>query len=74
MHEVKTEPSEVASIFSISLDQLTDDSLEKQELRNIYGHAVEVPYFAFNGHKVWGATAMILSEFKQVLKQAQIGL
>lgn len=29
---------------------------------------VEVPTIEFNGYKVWGATAMILSEFRQLLK------
>ncbi len=37
---------------------------EKRELR---GFEVEIPYFLLDGKKVWGATAMILSEFKQVL-------
>jgi hypothetical protein len=28
-----------------------------------------VPAFLLNGHIVWGATAMILSEIKDLLKQ-----
>ena len=29
---------------------------------------VEVPAFQLNGHMVWGATAMMLSELKDLLK------
>jgi hypothetical protein len=29
-----------------------------------------VPYFAFDGEKVWGATAMILAEFLAVTRVA----
>ena len=29
----------------------------------------EVPAFKLNGHVVWGATAMMLSEIKDLLKQ-----
>ena len=30
--------------------------------------SVTVPYFDLNGETVWGATSMILSEFKFILK------
>ena len=39
------------------------------ELRN--GHR-EVPCFRFNGHIIWGATAMIFSEFREILKQMPV--
>lgn len=68
--EIKAEPSEVASIFSVPLTQLVSDDREKRELWNLRGHDVDVPFFKFSGHKVWGATAMILSEFKQVQLEA----
>jgi hypothetical protein len=29
---------------------------------------VEVPVINFNGHIIWGATSMILSEFSHLLK------
>ena len=33
---------------------------------------IEVPYFAFEGEKVWGATAMILAEFLAVSRAARL--
>jgi len=34
-----------------------------------YNVEVEVPAFKLNDHIVWGATAMMLSELKDLLKQ-----
>jgi hypothetical protein len=31
--------------------------------------AVDVPYFAIDGARVWGATAMVLAEFIAVLEE-----
>lgn len=63
-------PNEVASVFSVPIKDLINDENMKREHRNILGYDVDVPYFHFNDHKVWGATAMILSEFKTVLIEA----
>jgi|TARA_B100002003_G_scaffold196754_1_gene187008 8-oxo-dGTP pyrophosphatase MutT (NUDIX family) len=62
-------PNEVASVFSVPIQDLINDNNMKIEERIIRGYDVNVPYFHFNKHKVWGATAMILSEFKTVLKE-----
>jgi hypothetical protein len=32
-----------------------------------YDYNANVPYFDVNGKVVWGATAMILSEFREIL-------
>ena len=32
------------------------------------GFPVNIPYFDLGGETVWGATAMILAEFKLILK------
>jgi 8-oxo-dGTP pyrophosphatase MutT (NUDIX family) len=36
------------------------------------GFQLEAPVFIFNDIQVWGATAMILSEFSEVLKQSDL--
>ncbi|NJB81656.1 NUDIX hydrolase [Wenyingzhuangia aestuarii] len=33
-----------------------------------YAKNIEIPCFVFNHHRIWGATAMILNEAKEVLK------
>jgi len=60
-------PNEVASVFSGPIQDLINDKNMKSEHRNIHGHNVDVPYYYLNVHKVWGATAIILSEFNTVL-------
>ncbi|MFH1851443.1 MAG: CoA pyrophosphatase [Candidatus Neomarinimicrobiota bacterium] len=64
----RADPREVRTLFGATLRDLLDDRREKSEVREIRGYTVDVPYYSLNGHKVWGATAMILTEFKQLLK------
>lgn len=56
------EPTEVAELIETPLDLLLDTATVKQEEWDLRGTPVEVPFFHFFGHKVWGATAMVLSE------------
>ncbi len=63
---------EVESIIEINLeDVLNDEVLITQKVSTSYSVEVEVPAFKLNGHIVWGATAMMLSEMKDLLKQCQ---
>ncbi len=63
---------EVARIIEAPLSLLTDASTVKRETRHRTrdGQTVEVdvPYFAIEGEKVWGATAMVLAEFLAVIE------
>ncbi len=62
--------SEVNSILEIPLEQLlNDDNVKRTTLSTSYMKNVEVPCFIMNGQIVWGATAMMLQEFKTMLKQ-----
>ena len=54
---------EVAEIIEAPLALLFDATVVRREIRTIRGMEVEVPYFQIGPHKVWGATAMVLSEF-----------
>jgi 8-oxo-dGTP pyrophosphatase MutT (NUDIX family) len=60
--------NEVAKIIETDLDFLFDPSRLKEKIINVRGYEIEAPYFDINGHVVWGATAMILSELKEVIK------
>jgi len=48
-------------------DLLDDQSLITKNLTTSYMENIEVPCFFLNDHIVWGATAMILSEVKDLL-------
>ena len=61
---------EVEEVLEINLDDfLSDSCLTSQKLSTSYAENVDVPAFLLNGHIVWGATAMMLSEMKDLLKQ-----
>ena len=60
--------NEVSNVFTVSIYDLIDTVNQKMELWTIREMPVDVPFFKFGKFKVWGATAMILSEFRQCLK------
>jgi 8-oxo-dGTP pyrophosphatase MutT (NUDIX family) len=65
------DPREVAGIVPFPLADLTDDSfVEMRRMATSYSTSIEVPSFIVGENEVWGATAMMLSELKQVLKAA----
>lgn len=60
-------PDEVTKIIEIQLDELLKgESTTFVQSSSSYG-AIEVPTYELSSHQVWGATAMILSEFKMLL-------
>lgn len=62
--------SEVEALVEVSLvDFLDDTKIFQQKLSTSYGENIAVPAFKLNGYTVWGATAMMLSEIKELLKQ-----
>lgn len=63
------QPKEVEYILEISLKDLLDNkNLKKGKIDLESGMQLQnVPYFDLNEHVIWGATAMILNEFKNVI-------
>ena len=59
---------EVHQLFSVSIVELLDESILRNEEWNIRGYDAIVPVYNFDKCKVWGATAAILSEFKSILQ------
>lgn len=63
--------TEVERFIEISLtDFLKESNVVTKKLSTSYAKEIEVPAFELNGYIVWGATAMMLSEIKELLKQA----
>ncbi|WP_299112714.1 CoA pyrophosphatase [uncultured Winogradskyella sp.] len=61
---------EVEAIIEIKLqDFLHDINTTTTRVSTSFGVEVDVPAFKLNGHIVWGATAMMLGEVKDLLKQ-----
>lgn len=62
--------SEVADIIELPLSVfIGDDILVSVNLTTSYAENIIVPAFKIEEHIVWGATAMMLSELKEVLKK-----
>jgi len=62
--------SEVESLVEVSLSDFMDDAkVFTQKLSTSYAKNIDVPAFKLNGYTVWGATAMMLSEIKELLRQ-----
>lgn len=61
---------EVAKIIELPLlDFLNDDLIVNSRISTSYANNILVPAFKISEHIVWGATAMMLSELKEVLKK-----
>ncbi len=62
--------SEVADIISADLSHLVDDAYQKEKEMVVTGGVIlNSPYFDLEGREVWGATSMMLNEFKVILNE-----
>lgn len=58
---------EVAIHIEIPLFKILELEIEQHRLETSLGKEIQVPCFTYQNHFIWGATAMILSEFKVFL-------
>ncbi len=64
------DPREVERLISISMESLTDPSLVQNKAVRISANlTMEAPFYSVANETVWGATAMILSEWIEVWKK-----
>src|SRR5262245_258889 len=61
-------PKEVAEVVEVPLSQLLDEQFKTAEVWMRNDAPFRVPMYVFDGHKVWGATAVMLSEFEARLR------
>ncbi|MCY1634496.1 NUDIX hydrolase [Marinifilum sp. D737] len=70
--DFKMNPFEVEEVIEMPVQQL----LSKENISKFSftknGLTINAPYFNAKGHKVWGATAMILSELREVFLRAAL--
>lgn len=61
---------EVAGIIELPIAEfLNEDNIVMKRMNTSYATDIEVPAFKIKEHYVWGATAMMMSELKEVLKR-----
>ncbi|MFP4083042.1 MAG: NUDIX hydrolase [Candidatus Aminicenantes bacterium] len=62
-------PREVAEVIEVPLDHLLDPTNIHKEEWILGGRKMTVPFYLFQGHKIWGATAMVLSELLEIVRR-----
>jgi 8-oxo-dGTP pyrophosphatase MutT (NUDIX family) len=72
IHSFRPQESEVEEVVEIPLSFFMDTKNVSQqtEIKLFNGAIVRVPAYVFNNHIIWGATAIMLSEFTYVVEQA----
>ena len=64
---------EVEKIILLDLDTLEDDSIvSEKEITISNGMKIKAPVFSIQNQAVWGATAMILSELKVLIREMEV--
>jgi 8-oxo-dGTP pyrophosphatase MutT (NUDIX family) len=68
------DPKEVAKIIEIGVDDLLDErNKQMKKMKLSLGISIKVPSFCINDHIIWGATAMILNELKEIISEINTG-
>ena len=64
------DPREVSEIIYFPVERLLDHrTIVEGSIRMSNGVHLKTPYFDHEGHQIWGATAMMLSELKSMLTE-----
>jgi 8-oxo-dGTP pyrophosphatase MutT (NUDIX family) len=63
----RPQPDEVAEVIEPPVDHLADRANIRRGTWRYGGQDHEVPFYAFEEHRIWGATAMVLAEFLALL-------
>jgi 8-oxo-dGTP pyrophosphatase MutT (NUDIX family) len=67
------DPKEVAGLIEITLTDLKNDkNVKSKDIFVKHGFSLFGPCFEINGYTIWGATAMILNEFKEIVKRVTL--
>ena len=61
------DPHEVEAVVEVELDTLLDETIVGDSQIEVRGITVDAPFYQIEGYRVWGATAMMISELLTVL-------
>ena len=67
--EFSPDPKEVRYLIETPLRDLLNPDTRQERMKTILFKLVRVPYYNIQGNHVWGATAMILSEFLELIRK-----
>lgn len=62
------DPREVEAVVEVELTMLLDQTIVGDSQVEVRGMLVDAPYYQIQNYRVWGATAMMISELLMVLR------
>lgn len=70
--DFKLDENEVKDILIVPLEELMDEKIKAiKTIQTSLGYEIEAPYYSIQGHVLWGATAMMVSEFIELVKSIE---
>jgi 8-oxo-dGTP pyrophosphatase MutT (NUDIX family) len=72
--EFKHKTDEVVFLIEGEINRFLEPSMVKIKPFEIMSEMISIKYFDYDGHIIWGATAMILNELLAIISRAQIPL
>jgi len=70
----RPDPTEVEFVIETALEELIGPQSVHHKTEIWDGHKLDIPYYDLMGYHVWGATAMILSEFTELFQRSGLRL
>lgn len=64
-----THPGEVAELIETSIEEFLRPEVVQNKIEKILFTKAVVPFYNIHGNHIWGATAMIISEFTELLQR-----
>lgn len=61
------DPREVEAVIEVELNTLLDETIVGDSQIEVRGVIVDAPFYQIQGYRVWGATAMMISELLMVM-------
>lgn len=65
------DPREVEQVLEVPFREIEDKTIIGSSEIQVAGNLIQAPHYFIQNHKVWGATAMMVSELLDVLGSAQ---
>jgi len=66
------QPEEVVFLIEADITKFLSGSIVKTRPLEVRGQTMEVRYFDYDGHVIWGATAMMLNELLEIFRRGKI--
>ena len=67
--EMHPNPHEVAEVLEVPIEYLLDPANKGRAPWSHQGIQFHAPFIGFQGHKIWGATSMMLGEFLTIVRE-----